>query len=155
MGMGRGRLTYCAIGRLGFIPVMGCEMMKPIEDVLVRHACQARWRVGPGNESGGGGGGGGGRGHGWLVVLEESARTGDEAIEGSTYIRYCRMRVGSGRVEPMCCTYSVSAPSYKFRSSSNNSPFPPQIKNVHELYPIADRYCLGTSETLPRPSPST
>jgi len=55
--------TYCAIGSLGFIPVMGRKMMKPVEDILVRHACQAGWRVGPGDESRGRGRGRGRGGH--------------------------------------------------------------------------------------------
>ena len=55
-GCGERNLTYCAIGRLGIIPVVGCEMMEPVEDILVRHTRQAGWRVGPGNESGGRGG---------------------------------------------------------------------------------------------------
>jgi len=63
MGMGRGRLTNCAISRLGFIPVMGRKMMESVEDVLVRHTGQAGWGVGPRDE-GGRGGGHGGRGRG-------------------------------------------------------------------------------------------
>jgi hypothetical protein len=54
---GKKFLTYCTIGRLGVIPIVGCEMMEPIEDILVRHARQAGRGVRPGNESGGGGGG--------------------------------------------------------------------------------------------------
>jgi len=55
-GYGKSGLTYGTIGRLGFVPVMRCEMMEPIEDVLVRHTGQAGWGVGPGDEGGGGGG---------------------------------------------------------------------------------------------------
>jgi len=55
-GCGKKLLTYCAIRRLGVIPVVGRKVMEPIEDILVRHACQTGRRVGPGNESGGGGG---------------------------------------------------------------------------------------------------
>ena len=50
---GERNLTYCAISRLGIIPVVGCEMMEPMEDILVRHTRQTGWGVGPGNESGG------------------------------------------------------------------------------------------------------
>ena len=58
----RGSLTYCAISRLGLIPIMGCEVMESAEDVLVGDTGQAGGRVGPGDESGGGGR----RGHGCL-----------------------------------------------------------------------------------------
>lgn len=51
MGAGKGALTNRAIGRLGLIPVVGREMMKSMEDVLVGDTGQAgRW-VGPGDES--------------------------------------------------------------------------------------------------------
>lgn len=56
----RSALTYCAVCRLGFIPVMGCEMMESVEYILVGDISQAGWRVGPGDESGSGGG------HGWI-----------------------------------------------------------------------------------------
>ena len=50
-GRGKRFLTYCAIGRLGVIPVVGGEIMEPVEDILVGHTRQTGWRVGPGNES--------------------------------------------------------------------------------------------------------
>jgi hypothetical protein len=53
---GKKLLTYCAISRLGVIPVVGRKMLEPIEDIFVRHARQTGWGVGPGNESGGRGG---------------------------------------------------------------------------------------------------
>lgn len=61
---------YCAISRLGFIPVVRREMMESVEDVLVRHTSEAGWRVGPWDESGSGGG------HGRVrVVSGKSAGT--------------------------------------------------------------------------------
>jgi len=57
-----GRLTYCTVGRLGFIPVVGREMMESAEDVLAGHTCEGGRRIGSRDESGGGGR----RGHGYL-----------------------------------------------------------------------------------------
>ena len=71
MGTGGGPLTYCAISRLGFVPIVGCEVVESVEDVLVGDTCEGGGRVGPGHERGGGGGGGG---HGWV---------GGERIGGS------------------------------------------------------------------------
>ena len=59
--------TYCTVSRLGLIPVVGREVMEPVEDVLIGDVCQAGWRVGPGDESGSRGG------HGCLGVVWESA----------------------------------------------------------------------------------
>ena len=70
-GIGKGVLTYCTIGRLGFIPVVGREVMESAEDILVGDAGQAGRGVGPGDESGGRGRGG----HVWL-------RSGDGGSPG-------------------------------------------------------------------------
>jgi len=58
-----GWLTYCAIGRLGPIPVVGREVMESAEDVLAGDIREGGWRVRTRDESGGGGG----RGHGYLA----------------------------------------------------------------------------------------
>jgi hypothetical protein len=67
-------LTYRAVSRLGLIPVMGCEMVESVQDVLVGDACEAGRRVGPRDERGSR------RGHGYLVVVvsgdEERSRGG-------------------------------------------------------------------------------
>lgn len=75
-----GFLTYRAISRLGLIPVMGCKMMEPIEDILVGHARQAGWRVGPGDESSGRGG------HGSFGVGESAETERDGGEVGSCYM---------------------------------------------------------------------
>lgn len=54
--MDKSKVTDCAISRLGFIPVMGGEMVESVEDVLVGHVGQAGWRIRPGDKSGGRGG---------------------------------------------------------------------------------------------------
>jgi len=71
----RGRLTHRAVGSLGFIPVMGGEVVKPAEDILAGHTRESGWRVGTRDESGGGSR----RGHGYL---EESAGTRRGWAEG-------------------------------------------------------------------------
>ena len=100
--VGEGRLTYCAVGSLGLIPVVRRKMMESAEDVLAGDTCEGGWRVGPRDESGGGGR----RGHGYL---EELAGMGRVRAEGSAVIRVSDEPIvrlarcdGIGRCEPTC-----------------------------------------------------
>ena len=59
---------------------MGREVMEPVEDVLVGYACQAGWRVGPGDERGG-------RGGGHRTLGGVSRDGGGTRLEGTVVIR--------------------------------------------------------------------
>ena len=97
--------------------------MEPIEDILVRHACQTGWRVGPGNESGGGGGHVSG---GWGEVgmrggggyKSDSRKDEDEPI---VQMKFAASGSGKGLYTAV---YRILAPSFQNRAqrpSSDNS----------------------------------
>jgi len=130
------RLTYCTVGRLGFIPVVGREVVESAEDVLAGDTCEGGWRVGTRDESGGGGR----RGHGYL---DELAGTGRVWIGTRCYksigTSYCPG--GLAVTEEEGANRHVAVSLYTKGGTHNTVRSP-------------DRYCFGSSEPLPGHNPS-
>jgi len=150
----RGTLTYCAVSRLGFVPVVGREVVESTEDVLAGDTCEGGWRVGSGDE----GGGGGRRGHGYLEELAGTGRVRGEGAavirqQGEPIVRSWLVVSGFGRKEPTCRSSPLHKKGRRLWSPGAQGGNPQLPSRAFTTIRSPDRYCFGSSEPLPEHNP--